>query len=213
MDKYIEKLSSINTKVKLYRYYQEPTYNERNSLLYMAISEMSIDFYNGKPHTFIYYKIIVAVGSSKNINDPVGMAPIVDGKMAVSECNFYTDFFINYPKSEDDFQFIHQEMKFSNIPRYAIINIEKVVNNINVSDKLSLETTINLLKCDRDKIDNIRMDIAYLMDRLKRLTDALMSTINHKQEILDNILSIRGGSYDKYTDMIQEYQELTYHTE
>ncbi|AUL79600.3 hypothetical protein QJ857_gp0559 [Tupanvirus soda lake] len=70
-------------------------YIPARSLLYSCETDEYVEFYEGKPSFFYKYYIIVVIGSSKSMNDPMGVVPY-DFKENICHfeyCNFYLDYF------------------------------------------------------------------------------------------------------------------------
>ncbi|AEQ60686.1 hypothetical protein [Acanthamoeba polyphaga mimivirus] len=73
-------------------------YTKDSSLLFMIESEYFCDFCNGKPLNLIKYYLLVVLGSSKDVSDPIGYIPYLD-KSSIHDCNLYNEFFMKHPHS------------------------------------------------------------------------------------------------------------------
>ncbi|XWV25249.1 hypothetical protein QJ856_gp0523 [Tupanvirus deep ocean] len=78
-------------------------YISSRSLLYSCETDEFVEFYEGKPSFFYKYHIIVVIGSSKSMDDPMGITPYSFNEKVChfENCNFYFDYFKINPTDID----------------------------------------------------------------------------------------------------------------
>lgn len=214
-------------------------YGQAISLLYSAVSEQYVEFNDGKPSFFVSYHLIVSIGSSKDPEYCRGIAKLMNDKIDISDCNFYSDFFFQHPltikvmdcydkncdKNNDlmkkgvwcivcngEFKhasqlqsFMHDTIKFTNIPRYSVIAIEKNTIKIDETDLECLKTIQQFLKSDKQKIAILQSSILNTEEKINKYIAKLDGEKAYKQRNLDKMLSIRGGSLENYINMLMEF--------
>ncbi len=211
-------------------------YLKTNSLIYGASSIKHVECLDGKPSYFITYNIIFNVGSSRNPDDPVGIAHTNNEQCDYTQCNFFSDFFICHPSSvtinqcdgsenvcgkiwceyclgnfydaSNLVKIMHRTIKFSNIPKYSVIYLEKQVIPINHNNIDDLFYVKKFLENDRKKLSILQHRINNTEEKIKLMIQRMNDEKECNIKILNKMLSTRGGSIDKYDLMINGYNQL-----
>ena len=86
--------SVVNEVFQLGKNVEMNNYTDVTSLLYVAETDDFVEFKEGKPDLLIKYVLILSVGSSKSIEDPIGHVTLSEtGHCDFDKCNFYLDYF------------------------------------------------------------------------------------------------------------------------
>lgn len=101
--------------------------------------------------------------------------------------------------------FMHDKIKFTNIPRYSIIHIEKIIAEIDENDLDCVRNVKSFLELDKKKIATLQSGILNIEDRIEKIITKINAEKTYKQLMLDKMLSSRGGSIDGYINMIMDF--------
>lgn len=208
-------------------------YNSNTSLLYMAETEDLAEFVNGMPKFLVKYYLILSVGSSTDINEPANSAPNGNFKNCIFHLDYFwvnplkineiecseescqidkklTNFLWckkchgTYYSANNLINLMHPRVRFMRIPKNSIIYIGKMVTEIDNSPECMARVK-KFLEFDKQKMDVLRAWMDDADERLKKIT---MQIENEKlicQEKINKLLSTRGGSMEKYFDMLRTF--------
>lgn len=202
-------------------------YDKKSSLLFGATSEKYVEFHNSWPLYLTYYKIIIAVGCSKNPNDNAGVAPVNEHGMIYSECIFQMDYFRTSPVNTSIIgkptmevlvapvslpvpnikSFMHPKLKFCKMPYITIRHIEKITNLIDCNDNECLQDVIKFLENDKKKVMCLQNNIDNTDKKIKEVVEKLEAEKKFNENILAGLLSTRGGSIESYNKMIKHFND------
>lgn len=102
---------------------------------------------------------------------------------------------------------IHNEMKFTNIPTHSILYIGKDIERIDENKPGSIPDINKFLDKDKQRVGILQSSINHTENKIKTITERLSAIRDYNQNTLDKMLSIRGGTLEKYLDMIKEYDD------
>lgn len=209
-------------------------YDKNTSLLYIAETDDFAEFVDGKPALLVKYYLILSVGSSKKMSDPVGY-----NSGNLKDCNFYLDYFwvnpirINemscteknceieknlthfswctnchgsYHLASNLIHLMHPRILFMKLPRNSIIYIGKKVTYVDDSVETA-KKVIKFLEMDKQKLDILQARINAVEEKIKKFMEAMDKERNHCRLKITELLSIRGGSMEAYLETIREYKQ------
>lgn len=102
--------------------------------------------------------------------------------------------------------FMHDKIKFTSMPRDSVIHIEKICTAIDENDLECIRNVKNFLETDKSKITILQNSILGTERKIKKIINNLKSEKERKQQILDKILSRRGGSLEHYNQMLLDFE-------
>lgn len=179
-------------------------YNNLTSFLYSAESNEFVDFINGKPTLFVKYKLIVTIGSSNNINDPIGFVPTIksgnDIETDFTKCNFYSDYFRIHPLEIKYLACSDHQCQLKNIKKWChncfgkfnmTYNLKYVMqNNMKISEipKNSLLIVEKISKeIDQNDLESLTK-LKFFLDHDKKKIDLIQSRIDDADERMNRII-------------------------
>lgn len=101
--------------------------------------------------------------------------------------------------------FMRDTIKFTSIPRHSITHIEKISTKIDENDLECIKNVKNFLEQDKKKITILQSSIRGTEEKIKQIVEKLQTEKLYKQDILDKMLQLRGGSLDNYIHMLMDF--------
>lgn len=215
-------------------------YNKTRSLLMLAETDDFVEFNNGKPNLLVKYISLIVIGSSKNMLEPTGSAPMDDHGIDIDKCNFYTDYLIRpfqicknnscntpfdvtknkfwctkchgfFKEACQLFSIVRKSFKFTEMPRNSVLRIFKKTEKIDYNNVDHLIKVKKFLDIDKMKIETIQARIDKADAKMKQIIDLIQIEKKINQEKINSLLLTRGGSMEEYHKTIEEInQQLNY---
>lgn len=209
-------------------------YNKNTSLLYTAETDEFAEFVDGKPAFLVKYHLILSLGSSKILDDPIGYT-----RDNLKNNIFYLDYFWVNPLKINEIECIekscqiedklsyfswctncngtyhlannlihlmHPKIHFTKLPRNSIIYIGKTITEIDDSVEMAIKVK-KFLELDRQKLNILQERIDAAEEKIKKFMVMIDREKNHCNQKINELLSIRGGSMEAYLQIIDEYNQ------
>lgn len=100
---------------------------------------------------------------------------------------------------------MHQAINFMNIPRNSIVHMDKHCTKIDENNLECIKDVKKFLDNDFKKMKIIISSICNIDEKIKRTVNKLNIEKDYNQNILDIMLSIRGGTRENYCKMIIDF--------
>lgn len=177
-------------------------YKKDSSLLFKGKSSLMVVYDNDRAHEFVQLEVLISVGSMNNSYDQVGI--VVDNKF--SNCNYYLDYFLSSPKNVTNMNqlidLLVEKINFSRMPEYSILSVEKLIRKIDYQREDHMKELLIFFEEDKKKIQIVLDGIMRTKKKLEKITKHMQGEINHREQTLQLMLDIRGGSIEAYENII-----------
>lgn len=114
----------------------------------------------------------------------------------------------NFLSASSIFKLLYSNKKFVELPKNSIISIQKITYPIDYQNMDSLRKVQKFLDYDKRKIDIIKSIIDNAEEKIKKITEIIQFEKRYNQKKMEKIISIRGGSMDKYMETIEMINQM-----
>lgn len=102
---------------------------------------------------------------------------------------------------------MNKHLKIISIPLQSILYIEKSIEKIDFDNYQSMHDLMHFLNNDKKKISILESNISETKNKIRQITERLITYINFNENMMNIMLLSRGGTLEAYNNTIQRYSD------